>query len=107
MDPVAFSHESSSTVVSGSEVGEHGLVNAVHLAFSQHRPLVLTPDAVWLTLAQGFAQHINNHAEALRSRFVGHKGKIELRVDAQLLTTAEDGALLFINGVQISVSMSA
>ncbi len=65
-------------------------MNAVHLAFSQHRPLVLTPDAVWLTLAQGFAQHINNHAEALRSRFVGHKGKIELRVDAQLLTTAED-----------------
>src|SRR5262249_39459628 len=41
-------------------------------------PLVLTPDAIWLTLAQGFAQHINNHAEALRSRFVDHKGRVTL-----------------------------
>jgi hypothetical protein len=77
---VAFSHQDSAEVISGAGVGEHGLVNAVHLAFSEHRPLVLTPDAIWLTLAQGFAQHFNNHAEALRSRFVDHKGKVTISV---------------------------
>jgi hypothetical protein len=64
-------------------------VNAVHHAFSEHRPLVLTPDAIWLTLAQGFAQHVNNHAEALRSRFVDHKGKVTLSVDVAGFPTDE------------------
>lgn len=86
---LAFSHEASCKVVSGREAGEHGVVNAVHLAFSEHRPLVLTPDALWLTLAQGFAQHVNNHAEALRSRFVKHQGKMRLSVEVPALTKAE------------------
>jgi hypothetical protein len=29
----------------------HPLAAAVHLAFAGHRPLVLTPDAVWLCIA--------------------------------------------------------
>ena len=33
----------------------HGLVHAVHLAYADHRPLALSPDAIWLALAQGFA----------------------------------------------------
>jgi hypothetical protein len=56
----------------------------VHTAFSEHRPLQLTPDIIWLTLAQGFAQHVNNNAEVLRSRFVKHQGK-------QMLTVVVDG----------------
>jgi hypothetical protein len=79
---LACSHDNAFEVVGVREVGDHGLVNAVHLAFSEHRPLVLTPDAVWMTLAQGFAQHINNHAEALRSCLVSHKGKAKLEVEA-------------------------
>ena len=51
---------------------------AVHTAFSQHRPLVLSPDAVWLTVAQGVAQHMTVHGERLRSRFVAHQGKLKL-----------------------------
>lgn len=31
----------------------HALMGAIHLAFAKHRPLVLTPDAVWITIAQG------------------------------------------------------
>lgn len=83
------SHEASSNVVFTNTAGDHGLVNAVHLAFSEHRPLVLTPDAIWLTLAQGFAQHVNNHAEALRSRFVSHKGQMVLKVEVEEVTTPE------------------
>lgn len=57
------------------------LLAAVYLAFSQHRPLVLTPDAVWLTIAQGIAHYMVLHGERLRSRFVSHQGKLDLVFD--------------------------
>jgi hypothetical protein len=53
----------------------HPLLGAVGLAFAQHRPLVLSPDAVWLTIAQGVAQHVRLNAEALRPRLVRHDGR--------------------------------
>lgn len=62
--------------------GVHPLLGAVALAFTQHRPLVLTPDSVWLTIAQGVAQHVRDRAEELRPRLVRHAGKrlLELSV---------------------------
>ena len=48
----------------------HGLVGAAHHAFTEHHPLVLSPDDIWLCIAQGFSQHVDMHAEALRSKFV-------------------------------------
>lgn len=60
------------------DVDYQSLLAAVYLAFSQHRPLVLTPDAVWVTIAQGIAHHMAIHGERLRSRFVSHAGKLEL-----------------------------
>lgn len=59
----------------------HALAQAAHDAFYLHYPLVLSPDAVWFCLAQGFAHHIALNAEALRARFVGHQGKQKLLVE--------------------------
>jgi hypothetical protein len=56
------------------------LLAAVHHAFAEHRPLVLSPDAVWLTIAQGVAHHVRLHADALRSRLVRHDGRRMLTV---------------------------
>lgn len=56
------------------------LVQMAHDAFYEHRPLALSPDAVWFTIAQGFATHVNRNAEALRDRFVRHQGKLKLIV---------------------------
>jgi hypothetical protein len=56
----------------------HPLLAAVHTAFSQHRPLVLTPDSIWITIAQGVAHHMAIYGEQLRSRFVTHQGELEL-----------------------------
>ncbi|HLO52255.1 MAG TPA: DUF4419 domain-containing protein [Kamptonema sp.] len=81
---LAFSHCESFEVV--KDRCSHPLAAAVHHAFSEHRPLLLTPDIIWMLLAQGFAQHINNCAEELRSRFVGHSGKKTLKVTALELT---------------------
>jgi len=54
------------------------LLAGVYTAFSQHRPLVLTPDAVWITIAQGVAHHMATQGDRLRSRFVAHQGQLDL-----------------------------
>lgn len=60
--------------------GVHPLLSAVARAFAGHRPLVLSPDAVWLTIAQGVAQHVRLHAEELRPLLVSHAGRKRLEV---------------------------
>ena len=54
------------------------LLAAVYVAFSEHRPLVLSPDSVWITIAQGVAHHMAIHGERLRSRFASHTGHLDL-----------------------------
>jgi hypothetical protein len=53
---------------------------AAHDAFYGHFPLVISPDMVWLCLAQGFAHHVAANAGQLRDRFVHHHGKEKLVV---------------------------
>lgn len=60
-------------VVIGTKL--NGLISAVHTAFGKHFPLVLSPDDIWLALAQGFALHVEANAEALRKQFVQHEGQ--------------------------------
>ena len=87
----------------------NAFVSAVHTAFSLHYPLVLSPDALWLVIAQGFAQHINANSEQLRKRFVQHQGKkaIEIRKDSIFLGSQSndwEGALdQFSEGVRVEV----
>jgi hypothetical protein len=75
---LASARDPSTAVMEGPST--HPLLDAVHVAFAQHRPLALSPDAVWLTIAQGVAQHVKLHADALRSRLVRHAGREELVV---------------------------
>jgi hypothetical protein len=83
----------------------HPLIGAVHHAFSEHRPLVLSPDAVWLTIAQGLAQHVRLHAEALRPRLVRHTGKARLTVThVGSMPTTPDGWGAFITSFRDGVA---
>lgn len=59
----------------------NGFFEAVHRAYGDHHALVINPDMVWLTIVQGFAQHVNQNSEALRKHFVQHSGKKPLVVD--------------------------
>ncbi len=61
----------------------NAFVATAHVAFDQHLPLVLSPDDIWLCIAQGFGTHVNENAERLRGRFVRHesKARIEVRRD--------------------------
>ncbi len=60
----------------------HPLIDTVHQAFSQHYPLTLSPDCIWLTIAQGFGHHLAENAEPLRGRLVRHQGRRELAAEA-------------------------
>eukprot|EP00111_Clytia_hemisphaerica_P002244 TCONS_00006290-protein len=57
------------------------LVKSVHAAFYGHHPLILSPDVIWLTIAQGLANHIDQNAEELRKKFVNHEGKKEIEIE--------------------------
>jgi hypothetical protein len=58
----------------------HPFIAALHQAFNDHRPLSLSPDMMWLLIAQGLAECIKFHAEELRSHFVKHQGKLKIVV---------------------------
>ncbi len=69
---------------------EHALLSAIRLAFYDHLPLRLSPDVIWITLARGFALHVNEHAEELRHRFVSHAGKERLVVERRDFFPGQD-----------------
>jgi hypothetical protein len=71
-------HAAASNVGGLVRSSGNAFLSAVHLAFCHHLPLVLSPDDVWLCLAQGFGVHVLSNAEVLRSRFVSHVGKVTL-----------------------------
>jgi hypothetical protein len=79
-DVLAFGGDGAKRVLKSAADCPAALLAAVHVAFAQHRPLVLSPDAVWLTILSGVAQHVKLNAEALRPRLVRHQGKRELKV---------------------------
>ena len=47
-------------------------------AYADHRPLVLSPDVVWLIISQGFSRYVNAHTEEMRGLLVFHEGKKDL-----------------------------
>ncbi len=63
-----------------AKLRSHPLIGTLHVAFASHRPVVLSPDIIWLTLTQGFAHHINSNAERFRHQLVGHGGKANIIV---------------------------
>ena len=78
-----------------TSLGDENLVNCdfntfskgMMQAFAYHRPVVLSPDMIWLLISQAFAHHINLNADELRDRIVEHEGKM-------LLTAVSDVDLL-------------
>lgn len=58
----------------------HPVLGGFLRAYKDHRPVTISPDIMWLLICQGFGQHVNNNAEALRSKFVDFQGQKELNV---------------------------
>ena len=60
--------------------------------YAEHRPIVLSPDMIWLVINQQLAKHIANNAEKFRSLIVSHEGKLEITIesDTDILTENTD-----------------
>src|SRR5262249_6416622 len=63
-----------------ADVPFHPVVAAAHRSFMDHRPLRLSPDAIWLMICQAVANHVHAPAEELRARLVRHEGRARIDV---------------------------
>ncbi|GAQ85234.1 hypothetical protein KFL_002250140 [Klebsormidium nitens] len=50
----------------------NGFVGACVSAWNEHYDLELSPDDIWIAIAQGLAAHVNANAKKLRAAFVDH-----------------------------------
>lgn len=64
------------------DIGEDVLFQMLLKAWCQHRPVVLTPDAIWLIICQQFSHIVNENPEKYRGVLVNHEGKKELKVES-------------------------
>ena len=72
--------------------GKDPFFKTIVRAYAEHRPLVLSPDMIWVLISQGFARYVNAHSEQLRDQIVSHTEKMDLVVlsDKELLSEDAD-----------------
>ena len=45
----------------------NGLIQTIQECYDNHRPLILTPDIIWLAICQGVSIHMNEHYDSLKN----------------------------------------
>ena len=65
------------------------VLNGFYIAHSNHYPIRIKPDHIWLLIVQAFSNHVNANAELLRRYFVNFEGKKSLVVNYPLSTKEE------------------
>lgn len=65
------------------------VLNGFYVAHSNHYPLRIKPDHIWLLIVQAFSNHVNANSESLRSYFVNFEGKKSLIVNYPLTNIEE------------------
>ena len=58
----------------------NGLLHGAIMAYNEHHHLQIRPEDVWFAILSQLSFYINAHAEELRSMFVAHEGRKELRL---------------------------
>ena len=82
------------------------VLNGFYTAHTNHYPIRIKPDDIWLLIIQGFSHHVNINSEDLRSMFVNFEGKKELVVNYGVSNLEEvDSKLLEDFSVQINEQM--
>lgn len=74
------------TLVDG---GDNPFFSMVCLAYAHHRPIILTPDAMWILICHGFSQYVNHDPDKFRDYLVSHQGKETLLIQTSPETTSE------------------
>ena len=60
------------------------LLNGFYTAHTNHYPIRIKPDDIWLLIVQAFSNHVNANSEELRHYFVDFDGKKTLQVVYEL-----------------------
>jgi hypothetical protein len=60
------------------------VLNGFYTAHTNHYPIRIKPDDIWLLIVQAFSNHVNSNSEELRQYFVDFDGKKELIVEYNL-----------------------
>ena len=82
------------------------VLNGFYTAHTNHYPIRIKPDDIWLLIVQAFSHHVNINSEELREMFVNFSGKKELIVSYPLKTIDEvDSKILEDFSVQINEQM--
>ena len=71
---ITFSWSSQDIASVGSDVMWQTFITC----FAEHRPLVLSPDMIWLLISQTIAGHVRRNSERLRRKFVDFDGQMDL-----------------------------
>ena len=66
---------------------DNAFFSMVCLAYAQHRPIVLSPDIMWIIICNGYSQYVNRDPEKFRQYLVDHDGKETLVIKTGLETT--------------------
>ena len=82
------------------------LLNGFYIAHTNHYPIRLKPDDIWLLIIQSFSNHVNANSEKLRKYFVDFNGKKELTVNCNAFSIRDvDKKILENFTEQINVQM--
>ena len=57
----------------------HPFIMCCSEAYSNHHPLILSPDDVWLLIAQGVAKHVELNSDTLRDTFISNQSESNLK----------------------------
>lgn len=66
---------------------DNAFFSMVCLAYAQHRPIVLSPDIMWIIICNGYYQYVNRDPEKFRQYLVNHNDKETLVIRTDLQTT--------------------
>jgi hypothetical protein len=67
-----------------TDFGTHPVILGYLRAYQNHYPVTISPDIAWLLICQGFANHVNNSPEKIRSQIVNFEGKKTLTVERDI-----------------------
>ena len=87
------------------ESGTSLFYNCMVEAYAGHYSVILSPDAIWTLISQGFCHHISLNTEKLKDKIVNHEGKMEISVISEydLYSTLMDWDTL-LNGFDIQIA---
>lgn len=85
---------------------QNGLVETIHIAFDEHRPLILSPDDIWLAICQGFGNHMAVTADEMKQTVVSDGAPEEIRVFIRDLAEGDsEGWENMVNGFNDSLQL--